>query len=459
MLISSLSSVPGLDIALGVLIGVVAIGFLIVQTHRAGLPDSLWAAFGLTAAGSLLFVPLAPVANRDSPDGGYSFDVTFAAGQILYLLNLILAVGAVALLRRVGSSGRRLRRERVRPGGIALRVPEIWTAGLVLLACAAMQVLSTNWFNVLSLAALILTWYLLAPPKGRLSAARRANVSKASHQELLSAETRRRLAQLGAHDLYRKSRGRLGADETSWPEYDRRQRQLDEAASSTGQLVAGIPVVDALSTGGGSTPWQNATRAVWFATPVALLIIGYEIFAFARSNDSLSGLELASTLILALHWARWFVYALIFGYFYPLLRGRSPVVKALALAAALLATEVLPILGAATGTTADSSIWAPASPHDLALATAIRVGQIIVFFATLGLLWERWLANAADYRWDRIRNIHSLRALATPAGTVIIAAATAAATALASASVAALLASGTHERTPPTQPSSVARPR
>ena len=188
--------------------------------------------------------------------------------------------------------------------------------------------------------------------------------------------------------------------------------------------------------------------------PVALLIVGYEVFAFAESADAdspLAELTPVRILELGLHWARWFVYALVFGYFYPLLRGSSPVAKSLALGAAVLATEVLPIFGASTSSAVDSSVLAPVSPHDLAWATAIRVGQIIVFFATLGLLWERWLANAAGYRWDRVRNIHSLRALAAPAGTVVIAAATAAATALAGAAVAGLLSSGIREQAPPPQ--------
>jgi hypothetical protein len=259
--------------------------------------------------------------------------------------------------------------------------------------------LSASWFEVGSLAALIVTWYFVAPPNGRLSAARRARVSEVSHHDLLGAETRRRLALSAAHDLYRKSRGHLGEADTSWFEYNSRQRRLDQASDPTGQFVSGIPVVDALSTGGGATPWQNASRSVWLAMPVALLIIGYEVLAFARSADpdpAFAELQPANIVILGLHWARWFVYALVFGYFYPLLRGSSPVVKSLALASAVLATEVLPIFGASTGSTADSSVLAPASPHDLALATAIRVGQIIVFFSTLGLLWERWLANAAN---------------------------------------------------------------
>jgi hypothetical protein len=139
VLIYAVSTFTGYDIATGMLIGMVAIGFLIAQTSRAGLPRRLWAALALVATGSLLLIPLAPLANFDYPDTGYSFSIAYTLGEAFYLLNLLLAVGAATLLRRVGTSGRGPRGGRERPGGVALRVPDIWVAGLVLMLCAAIQ--------------------------------------------------------------------------------------------------------------------------------------------------------------------------------------------------------------------------------------------------------------------------------------------------------------------------------
>jgi hypothetical protein len=74
-------------------------------------------------------------------------------------------------------------------------------------------------------------------------------------------------------------------------------------------------------------------------------------------------------------------------YFYTQLRGSTPVAKALAFGVAVLATEVLPIFSITSDETS-SSILTPASPDDLLLAAIIRIGQVIVFFATVGLLWN-----------------------------------------------------------------------
>ena len=148
MLLYALSKFTGYDIATGMLVGVVAIGLMIAQTSRAGLPPRLWAALALTATGSLLFIPIVPLASFGYPDTGYSFSLNYTLGEAFYLLNLLLAVGAVTLLRRVGTSGKGPRGGRNGLGGLALRVPDIWVAGLVLMLCTAIQPFSVSWFDV-----------------------------------------------------------------------------------------------------------------------------------------------------------------------------------------------------------------------------------------------------------------------------------------------------------------------
>ncbi|MEV4511556.1 hypothetical protein AB0K00_21590 [Dactylosporangium sp. NPDC049525] len=429
------------------LLGVTAIGLLVVRTSRVGLPARRLAAFAGVAAGSLLFVPIVglltdPTTTLEDYFFFFGPSILIVAG---HLLSLALGVTAIVLLRRAGRSG------------AALRNPVIAAIGLVLLLIAATDTLPFRWLDLVSVAVLIVAWRLVAPPDRRRQAARLANVSRASHDELVTAEARRRLVQASAHDLYRKSRGRLGSAETSLTEYDREQDELDSAARARGQLIAGVPVHQALSTGGGATPWRNGLRAASYAIPAALLLIGYEIFAFTR----VAGSDLfaqAPTVVLVdfgRHLARWFVYALIFGYFYPLLRGVGPVAKAFAFGAAILATELLPMLDGEGIGASDLS----ASPRDIVVAAAIRVGQLIVFVATLGLLWERRLAHAADYPWDRLRNIRSLRALAAPISTIAIAVLTTVGTAFAGAAVVALLAGGASVQPPTTDPATTSTPR
>jgi len=177
---------------------------------------------------------------------------------------------------------------------------------------------------------------------------------------------------------------------------------------------------------------------VGFALPIAGLIMAFEVWTFIENDEAISWFpETIAVLDAARHLARWLGYALLFGYFYPLLRGRTPVVKALALSLAVLAAETPPILAALSSEV--SSNIADFSGLDLVTAVVIRMGQVIVFCLVLGLAWERRLAHLAGFTWDRLRNIRSIRALAAPATAVTIAAATALATALAGAVVTGLL--------------------
>lgn len=178
--------------------------------------------------------------------------------------------------------------------------------------------------------------------------------------------------------------------------------------------------------------------------PVAALLIAYELVATRQQHDpAVADLPLIGLAGLARHLARWLVYAALFGYCYPLLRGHGPLAKALGLAAVVLAAELLPIL---------SDPHTTGSGRHLVLALLVRAGQVLVFFVVLGLLWERRLAVLADIGWNRLRDLRRITTLATPVGTVVLTVVTALGTALAGAAAAALIASD------PAPPPSAPRP-
>ncbi|MFG2105227.1 hypothetical protein [Micromonospora chersina] len=313
-----------------------------------------------------------------------------------------------------------------------------------ILAFACVLVLTSDigpstWFNLLGVVATAMLWPWVTRRRDTPETRPLVTVEPAVHSRMFRTEIRRRLAELGAHDYYRSARGHLRDRTMTLEEYDGNQRKLDAAATLRGKTVQGIPLSKALSTNAGETPRANALAAMYCAIPVAAAIACFDLWNFLSSPDQpwayASGIEHAWTLV---RFLRWIGYAVFFGFFYPLIRGRTPVAKALALALLIAPAELLSVVGGLDFHTAEGIID-PDVYRSLLLGLCIRLGQVIVFSVTLGLAWERRLARLAGYGWDRMRNVRSLKTLATPATTVVVAVATALGTALAGTAVAALL--------------------
>jgi len=295
-------------------------------------------------------------------------------------------------------------------------------------------------FNALSVALLVLCWSLTVPRRHAAYAVTKTAVTAAGHVRLVRAELRRRLMEKSAHDVYRQARRKLRDGEVDIRAYDVAQQQIDEAATPLRKQVAGVAVRDALATAAGHCPRDNAIAAAMYAAPIAVLILGYEIWALAVSKpQDLVAVSLLELAFLLLHQLRWVGYAAVYGYFYPLIRGRGPVGKALSLVVLTLPVEVLSVLASIDPEPVDSILLDITTVREMALALAIRAGQVVLFCVTLGLAWETRLIRLAGYPWDRLRNVRSIRSLATPAGAVAVAVATALGTAVASTAVAALL--------------------
>ncbi|MFI7491781.1 hypothetical protein ACIBXA_25720 [Micromonospora echinaurantiaca] len=393
----------------------------------------------LYVGGAVSFLPILALASDGY--GGLERPVVAAVFGGLTtataLLGVALVVVAVAALRRRGDRAE------------ALDDIVVWGLALASLVVLAVEHNDLVQFNALAVAALLASWWLLLPRRRGPAAVARAAVGPAAHTALVKAEMRRRLMELSAHDVYRSARALLRDGSVGIREYERRQHRIDQAAAARGRTVAGLPVSDALATAGGRPPADGAVAAVGYATPLVVLVVGYEVWALLVAEPGLF-LErpVWQVAVVVIHILRWFAYAAVYGYFYALIRGRTPVAKAMALVLLVLPAELLTVLSSVSPRTDWAGETSITTAGELFLALAIRAGQVVVFCVVLGLAWERRLAALAGYRWDRLRNIRSVRALATPAGTVLVAVATALGTAVASTAVAALLTSGSPAPTP-----------
>ncbi|MFI6237253.1 hypothetical protein ACIBD9_27115 [Micromonospora sp. NPDC050784] len=383
----------------------------------------------LYTTGALLFLPVLGLA-ADLDKYGTVLNGQFGGLTVgVALLGLALVTVTVALARQRGRHAE----------GVGDVV--VWALALASTVFVVVDLGHLVQFSALATGSFLLLWSLLIPRRQRHRGIALAGVSSSAHTALVKAEMRRRLMELSAHDVYRSARGLLRDGSISTREYYRRQQRIDDAAAARGRMVAGVPVNDALATAGGCSPWDGAVAAMLYATPLFVLIVGYELGLPSVPYGLIFNPPWQAVLVLA-HIMRWIAYAAIFGYFYPLIRGRSPVAKAMVLVLLILPAELLSVLALISPAGDPAAGRSITASDELLLALGIRTGQALVFCTVLGLAWERRMAVLAGYRWDRLRNIRSLRALATPAGTVIVAIATALGTALAGTAVAALLTTG-----------------
>ncbi|WP_433063973.1 hypothetical protein [Dactylosporangium sp. CS-033363] len=396
------------------------------------VPLPLWARAGVLLGGLASVPVLLALADLPTFLVFYQASTPTLATPLARLVAVGLGAAALVHLHKAGRWGR------------ALGSRSVLAAALALAVIAATDPFPFGPLHVAAVLWLVVAWRWLVPVDERLRAAGLASVGAERHRELVGAELRRRLAAVTAFELFRRAPGKLGAGEDQLARYERAQLELDEAAWRPA-ATSEITVADAFSTGGGRAPWANAVRAFGYALPIGLLFAGYELFAILAPVDAAELMPyrtVADLVAIGAHLGRWFVYALLFGYLYPLLRGDNPVAKAAAFGVALLGVEVLPILDLPAGGRAESSVLDPASGKDLAIAVLIRAGQLVMLLGGLALLWERWLTRAAGYSWDRVRNVRSVRSLAAPVGTILVSVLTTAGTALAGAAVAGLLSTG-----------------
>ncbi len=252
-------------------------------------------------------------------------------------------------------------------------------------------------------------WLLADPPPAVSEPA-----SPEEHRVMVRAALHKRLLLISEQELYRLGRGKLGAGELTMTEFDAQRHDLEAALREHG----GHPET-ALATSAACTPWHNGVHAF----VVSLLLSSPFVLVFGWPT----GVDLTTVVFDARYLLTLPAFGFLFGYFYPRIRGTQPMTKALYLMSAALLTEL--------------SAYVPAlfepdiGVMDKVQVVAIVVGEVALVCIGLGLYWEWRIMHLAGEPWARVRNIRSVRSLATPLLAVIIAAGTTAATSAAGQTV------------------------
>ncbi|MFI6323840.1 hypothetical protein ACIBG8_40380 [Nonomuraea sp. NPDC050556] len=235
------------------------------------------------------------------------------------------------------------------------------------------------------------------------------------HRDLVRSALHRRLLRSSEQELYRVSRTRLATGELSLEDFDRQRSAIAQDLEADG---AHHPET-AFATAGACSPWHNGFHAFVISLLLSLP------FAFVY------GLPEGKDLFTVVYNSRYLftlaAYGFLFGFYYPRIRGTQPMTKALYLMAAVLVTE----LSAYVAALVDPDL----SGLDKMVVVAIVTGQVALVCVGLGLYWEWRLMHLAGEPWGRVRNVRSVRSLATPLLAVVIAAGTTAATSAAGKTV------------------------
>ncbi|MEV0591162.1 carbohydrate-binding protein [Nonomuraea cavernae] len=265
--------------------------------------------------------------------------------------------------------------------------------------------------GIASLVALAAVWWLLSGTQAR-RAPEFAAITAEAHAAVVAASIRRRFMRLALRHLYRTGRARLGTGEMTMAAFEEQRTSLERAIASEAVASdhAGTVHPDlAFATSGGRTPWQNGVAGflVAFAVTVPITLIYKQ--PFGQHTDAVLYVFDARA-IFGLPF-----FGLIYGYFYPRIRGDHPLSKAAHLLVAVLVIEVAALLPRFVG---------PEMPEDKLWLLALVIGEVTLLALTLGLFWEGRLMRLAREPWHRIRGLLSIRGLAAPLSALAIAAVT-----------------------------------
>ncbi|MGP3962240.1 hypothetical protein ACTWPT_40235 [Nonomuraea sp. 3N208] len=295
---------------------------------------------------------------------------------------------------------------------------------------------------------MLLAWAGIAWLLPRATATGATPVSEPEHRTLVRDMIRRRSVRLALTGLLRQGQGGDGSPAA----FEEQRAELERASD---QHTGPVDSDYALATVAGRTPWQNALAALAMGTLLSLpfstvrVIVSIDIWRSENTEPLLAAMALISLPALCM----------IFGYFYPRVRGGNPIAKSLALLVAALLVELPGYVQTLAAITAPTSAVTPQSTADAALiGTLVAVGNIAVVSIGLGLWWEWRLMRLAGEPWARIRSIRMLRTLAAPLAAAAIAIATTAATALATNVIAPLTTTQVEGAGNESTPSPTSRP-
>ncbi|MCK2214811.1 hypothetical protein MF672_013555 [Actinomadura sp. ATCC 31491] len=366
-----------------------------------------WSAAWTAGGGAAVALSLAVVVYAIFPESWLLRPWTQEAGEepAATLLPIML-VGLPALVLAMLL----LRLRRIGAGGAALTAATAYHTAVLLLLVLRLQ--PTGGLLVLPVTAWAgVTWLLSRPPPEG------AEVSGAEHRLLVRDLIRRRTVRAALTNLLR----RPPAEGLEVAAFEERRAALERAADGSARPLDSDL---ALTTLAGHSPWRNGLAAFGVGILLSLPFSALRVYESLDTWRSTPGqILLAAMTLLTLP-----ALCLVFGYFYPRVRGDDPIAKSLTLLVAAALVELpgyLQTLAAAMS--AD-----PGAPtvREALIGMLVALGDIAVVSIGLGLWWEWRLMSLAREPWGRLRNVRSLRALAAPVTAVVIAAGTTVATAL-----------------------------
>ncbi|MFJ1610783.1 hypothetical protein ACIOHS_46925 [Streptomyces sp. NPDC088253] len=352
---------------------------------------------------------------------------------VMTVCGVILQI--VYLLRRGAAGG----------GGRAVE-----PVGRVLLVCGAALALGspglrtlTMWGESLGVLLAALGALVLIPPGSARTAAKFRRVTRKAHAGFMDRWVRTQLLWDTRADFQRAARSSLTGD-MGMSNFSDRWRELD-VPGRCGDPATRLARAKrfALGSSAGVAPRVAGLAGAALAQLLALPWATYKLVTGGAVGADSSMPFYLGEVSQTLRFGHWAVYGFIFGYFYTLLRGLTPIGKAGILMLVVLPAEILPMVTL----TVDPQYTRDPSWTDTAVECGVLAGQTFVICMGLGLCWEWWLARVAAMKWSQVRNFRRLSSITVPAGTVLVAAATAFATVVA----------GTwaqQELVPPSQPSS-----
>ncbi|WP_326785999.1 hypothetical protein [Streptomyces sp. NBC_00151] len=306
--------------------------------------------------------------------------------------------------------------------------------GRVLLVCAALMALGSPGLRTLSMwgSALAVLWVALAslvliPIGSSVTAAKFRRVSREAHARFMDRWLTTQLVWDTRADFQRVARSEL-TKEMTVPQFSDRWSELG-VPGHIGDPAKRLARAKrfALGSSAGAAPGAAGLACAGLAQLLALPWATYELVTSGPVGGAFLAPFHLDELSKALRFGHWALYGFVYGYFYALLRGLTPIGKATVLMLVLAPAEILPLV---TLTVDPQYTWDP-SWTDMAATCGAVAGQTFVVCMGLGLCWEWWLARAAGMKWSQVRNFRRLSSVTVPAGTVLVAGATAFATAVA----------------------------
>jgi hypothetical protein len=259
-------------------------------------------------------------------------------------------------------------------------------------------------------------------------------MSSVAQSRLLRDLIRRRLWERAAVEFQRSARQALSKGELDATKYDDRMRVLGNASTKRTRGTLEHLSHYALCSYGKWSPWRSGVSGLLLMSLLAAPVMIYELGTSVHLD--MGTLEMANTVR---HVLRWSVYGLLFGYFYPILRGRDPVQKAAAMASVIVVAEAVRIF------------VETAKPRQILASIGVQTAVTFTIILVFSLWWERRLVRSAGLSWVQVRDLRSVRSIGTPVTAIVVSAATAIATGIAAATVAAIFKSPPDQQVPDSQ--------